>query len=169
MYKVSIGGHDHEVRNISDLLALSLVELAVLYNGLTKRKVKGFSSKKNGADAIWKELQKRSVTKGPKSTAAQPDKPRATQKTPKVKDEGEFLGGAAIPVKHTTAKMLRRIKKIKEHPGKGLRIKRWHLYKDGMTLKQVQETAGIQVVEVMFYVTKGLMKLEKPIEQPKAD
>lgn len=56
-------------------------------------------------------------------------------------------------------KMLATITKINVHPGKGLRVKRFHHYKKGMTLQQCNNTPGLAAIEVKFYVQHGLMEL----------
>lgn len=57
-------------------------------------------------------------------------------------------------------KMMRRIKWIGQHPGRALRIKRWHMYSLGMTLQQCKETEGLSHLDVLFWVDNGLMRLE---------
>lgn len=57
------------------------------------------------------------------------------------------------------ADMLRVIEWIGEHPGKSLRIKRWHLYRKGMTLQHCKETEGLDHLDVLFYVENELMRL----------
>ena len=63
------------------------------------------------------------------------------------------------------AKMLRKIGWVGKHPGTALRIKRWHLYKPGMTLQYCKETAGLDHLDVLFYVENGLMKLVEPTQK----
>ena len=62
-------------------------------------------------------------------------------------------------------KMLRKIASIGEHPGKGLRIKRFHLYRVGMTLQHCKETEGLDHLDVGFYVENGLMTLAEPTKE----
>ena len=62
-------------------------------------------------------------------------------------------------------KMLRKISWIGTHPGKSLRIKRFHLYSLGMTLQHCKETDGLDHLDVLFYVEHGLMRLEEPSKE----
>ncbi len=61
-------------------------------------------------------------------------------------------GLAAMPVvAKPQRKMLRRIEKIKGHPDKGNCIRRFHLYRDGMTLLHCKITEGLIPSDVTFY------------------
>jgi hypothetical protein len=68
----------------------------------------------------------------------------------------------AFTVKRPTARMAFTIRKLMEHPGKGLRAKRWDRYTNGMTLQHIIETEGLDQRDVMFYVKNGLMELVPP-------
>jgi len=59
-------------------------------------------------------------------------------------------------------KMLRKITYIGKHPGVALRIKRYHLYRVGMTLQHCKETDGLDHLDILYYVDNGLMKLSEP-------
>lgn len=56
-------------------------------------------------------------------------------------------------------KMLRVIDKIKGHPGKGNCVKRFHLYKEGMTLLDCKRTEGLIPSDVTFYAENGYLTL----------
>jgi len=56
-------------------------------------------------------------------------------------------------------KMLRVIDKIIGHPGKGNCIKRFHLYKEGMTLLDCKVTEGLTPSDVTFYAELGYLTL----------
>lgn len=56
-------------------------------------------------------------------------------------------------------KMLRVIDKIIGHPGKGNCIKRFHLYKEGMTLLDCKVTEGLIPSDVTFYAELGYLTL----------
>lgn len=71
----------------------------------------------------------------------------------------------AHPVKNPPRRLFARLTKIKDHPGKALRIKRWGLYKDGMTLLHCRETPGLDDLDVGFYVQNGLMKLTQATDE----
>lgn len=74
-------------------------------------------------------------------------------------------GVAAQPQKaKPQLKMLRVIAKKGNHPGTGLRIKRWHLYKEGMTLQHCKETEGLSHLEPLFWQENGLMVLRDATE-----
>ncbi|QDP61623.1 MAG: hypothetical protein Tp138OMZ00d2C19078261_84 [Prokaryotic dsDNA virus sp.] len=62
-------------------------------------------------------------------------------------------------------KMLRVITKINEHPGKALRIRRFHLYREGMTLQDCKLTGGLDHLDVLFYVDHGLMELREATDE----
>lgn len=64
-----------------------------------------------------------------------------------------------IQVAKPQHKMLQRIAHIGKHPGHALRIKRWHMYKVGMSLAQCKATAGLDHLDVLFYVQHNLMTL----------
>jgi hypothetical protein len=61
-------------------------------------------------------------------------------------------------------KMLRVIAKKHNHPGTALRIKRWHLYKEGMTLQHCKETEGLDHLDVLFYAEHKLVTLRDATE-----
>ena len=56
-------------------------------------------------------------------------------------------------------KMLRVIDKIIGHPGKGNCIKRFHLYREGMTLLDCKVTEGLIPSDVTFYAELGYLTL----------
>lgn len=69
-------------------------------------------------------------------------------------------GLAAEPVvARPQRKMLRVIDKIIGHPGKGNCIKRFHLYKEGMTLLDCKVTEGLIPSDVTFYAELGYLTL----------
>ena len=69
-------------------------------------------------------------------------------------------GLAAEPVvARPQRKMLRVIDKILGHPGKGNCIKRFHLYKEGMTLLDCKVTEGLIPSDVTFYAELGYLTL----------
>lgn len=71
-----------------------------------------------------------------------------------------IAGLAALPVvAKPTAKMLQVIASIKGHPGKGNCVKRFHLYKEGMTLLHCKQTPGLVVSDVTFYASLGYLTL----------
>ena len=80
---------------------------------------------------------------------------------------GSFIKGlAAEPVvARPQRKMLRVIEKIIGHPGKGNCIKRFHLYKEGMTLLDCKMTAGLIPSDVTFYAELGYLKLREPTDE----
>jgi len=75
-------------------------------------------------------------------------------------------GLAAQPQKaKPQRKMLRKIGKIKGHPGKGNCIKRFHLYKEGMTLLHCKVTEGLIPSDVTFYAELGYLTLVEPTDK----
>jgi len=66
---------------------------------------------------------------------------------------------ARLQLAKPSAKMLRVITHMGQHPGRALRIKRWHLYRVGMTLQHCKETEGLDHLDVLFYEEHGLMQL----------
>jgi hypothetical protein len=61
-------------------------------------------------------------------------------------------------------KMLRVIDSIKGHPGKGNCVKRFHLYKEGMTLLHCKVTEGLIVSDVTFFAELGYLTLREPTD-----
>lgn len=61
-------------------------------------------------------------------------------------------------------KMLRVIDKIIGHPGKGNCVKRFHLYKEGMTLLDCKRTEGLIPSDVTFYAELGYLTLREPTD-----
>lgn len=45
------------------------------------------------------------------------------------------------------------------HPGKALRIRRWHRYEVGMSVLHCRITEGLDHLDIGFYVKNGLMRL----------
>jgi len=54
-------------------------------------------------------------------------------------------------------KMLRRIASMGVHPGMGLGIKRWHLYRVGMTMQQAKTTPGLCYLDLTFWEKNKLI------------
>jgi len=54
-------------------------------------------------------------------------------------------------------KMLRRIAKMGVHPGMGLGIKRWHLYRVGMTMQEAKTTPGLCYLDLTFWEKNKLI------------
>ena len=76
------------------------------------------------------------------------------------KDGRPIKGLAAqVAVAKPTAKMLQTIASIKGHPGKGNCVKRFHLYKVGMTLLDCKQTPGLVPSDVTFYASLGYLTL----------
>jgi len=74
-------------------------------------------------------------------------------------------GLAAQPQKaKPQRKMLRVIDSIKGHPGKGNCVKRFHLYKEGMTLLECKTTEGLIPSDVTFYAELGYLTLREPTD-----
>jgi len=71
------------------------------------------------------------------------------------------LSGEAVVAK-PQRKMLRVIDKIIGHPGKGNCIKRFHLYREGMTLLECKTTEGLIPSDVTFYAELGYLTLREP-------
>jgi len=62
-------------------------------------------------------------------------------------------------------KMLRRIAKMGVHPGTGLGIKRWHLYREGMTIQQAKTTPGLCYLDITFWEKNGLVEMRECTDQ----
>jgi len=56
-------------------------------------------------------------------------------------------------------KMLRKIAKMHNHPGTGLGIKRWHLYREGMTLQDAKVTPGLTHLDITFWEKNELVTM----------
>jgi hypothetical protein len=56
-------------------------------------------------------------------------------------------------------KMLRKIAKMHNHPGTGLGIKRWHLYREGMTLQDAKLTPGLTHLDITFWEKHELVTM----------
>lgn len=75
-------------------------------------------------------------------------------------------GLAAEPVvARPQRKMLRVIDKINGHPGKGNCVKRFHLYKEGMTLLHAKVTEGLIPSDITFYAELGYLTLREPTDE----
>jgi len=61
-------------------------------------------------------------------------------------------------------KMLRRIASIGVHPGSGLGIKRWHLYRVGMTIQEAKTVPGLCQHDLTFWEKHGLIKMRECTE-----
>ena len=71
---------------------------------------------------------------------------------------------AKVRQKRPNSSLLRVISHKREHPGRALRIKRWHKYKEGMSVHYCWETAGLDHRDLGFYEKHGLMTL-RPMTQ----
>lgn len=107
-----------------------------------------------------------------KAPAAAPASPievaRANVQAKAAEGVGVTLHTSGQPIKGLAAepvvarpqrKMLRVIDKIIGHPGKGNCIKRFHLYKEGMTLLDCKVTEGLIPSDVTFYAELGYLTL----------
>jgi hypothetical protein len=90
-------------------------------------------------------------------------------RTAKHAPADQYVPRCAQPrvVQRVTRKALRRIHIVKQHPGSGLRAKRWANYREGMTLLEVAQAPNADVRDVHYYVRHGLMKLLPPTREPK--
>lgn len=79
---------------------------------------------------------------------------------------GQPIKGLAAQVQKAKPqrKMLRVIDKIKGHPGRGNCVKRFHLYKEGMTLLECKTTEGLIPSDVTFYAELGYLTLREPTD-----
>lgn len=152
---------------VDQLKDLTISQLLMVYNAHSVTQLKAFRDHKtavarctavlkNDAKAAPKAPKAAKEPKAPKAPKApkEPKAPKADGPPPKCERARE--------VKRETKGMLRTIKIVKDHPGQGLRAKRWDRYKDGMTLKHVIETPGLYRRDVMLWVEAGLMKLVDP-------
>lgn len=62
-------------------------------------------------------------------------------------------------------KMLRVIETIGTHPGKDMRVRRWHRYKVGMTLDECKMDHNMDHLDVFFHVRNGLMTLRDATDE----
>ncbi len=75
-------------------------------------------------------------------------------------------GLAAEPVvARPQRKMLRTIDTIVGHPGKGNCVKRFHLYKVGMTLLDAKVTEGLIPSDITFYAELGYLTLRDATDE----
>lgn len=90
--------------------------------------------------------------------------PKASTKAIDVAAAGTMpkCASAKVPVAKPQPKMLRRIASIAKHPGHALRIKRYHMYKVGMSLAHCKATPGLDHLDVLYYVEHNLMTLREP-------
>jgi hypothetical protein len=96
----------------------------------------------------------------PAVTQAKAAEPEAAQ--PEV---ALIKGVASMPQKaKPQLKMLRVIAKKHNHPGTALRVKRWHMYKEGMTLQHCKETEGLSHLDVLFYEEHKLVTMRDATE-----
>ena len=65
---------------------------------------------------------------------------------------------------HPSSPLLRVIAKKGTHPGYAHRIKRWHKYREGMSLLHCRETRDLDHLDVLYYEAHGLMTL-RPMTQ----
>ena len=62
-------------------------------------------------------------------------------------------------------KMLRRIASMGVHPGTGLGIKRWHLYRVGMTIQEAKTVPGLCYLDITFWEKNGLVTMRECTDQ----
>ena len=76
-------------------------------------------------------------------------------------------GSEAKPqVRKPVEDLLRVIDRKETHPGQGSRIKRWHLYRPGLSLLQCKELRGLDHKDVVpFWKNEGLVVLRDPTRE----
>ena len=79
-------------------------------------------------------------------------------------DAPEVTGGADADPQIGPPKenLLRVIDSMGQHPGQGLRIKRWHLYQKGLSLLQCKELRGLDHKDVPWWEERNLVVLRPP-------
>jgi len=84
-----------------------------------------------------------------------------------------FQHGQAMTIKGCSAntqkakpqrKMLRRIASMGVHPGMGLGIKRWHLYRVGMSIQEAKTVPGLCQNDLTFWEKHGLVTMRECTE-----
>lgn len=162
MDKITFNNKEHTKESVSKLDDAGLLSLRNLVaENLDVARVKSFRDHNQGVEDTWGLLNKWASqddgASGGKAKAKAKDKPKEPPPPAKC--------AKSQTVKRPTRGMFRRLQKIKEHPGKGFRIRRWDNYKDGMTLLDCAEGDETTPLDVGYYVEHGLMKLIEPTEE----
>lgn len=148
------------------LRAKSQEELLTLRNlvaeNLGVARVKGFKDHEQAVSATWKALEKFASTSSDQLASSE-TKPAKTEKAEKPPKEKRHVKGAdPAAVKRPTRAMFRKIQKIKDPD----RVKdRWDNYKDGMTILETIEGAGMTPLDIYFYADNGFVKLIEPTDE----
>lgn len=157
---------DDEEWCVEALETLGVPDLLTLRNNVARSlnvaEVKSFTDKKQAVTATWKALKKYQSTDADGGKLAEKPAPKA--KEPKAPAEPAKCG---LPqdVKRPTRAMFRTIRKVKEHPGKGHRIRRWDNYTDGMTMLDLVEGVDLDPLDVNYYIDQGLMERSDPTDE----
>lgn len=156
--------------------------ISTKYKSLPAKTVQGvkkspvFGKLAKGEEALQQTLPAAKATKAAKAdaaTKATTDNKAILQARANVAAKapdgiGVTLHTSGAPIKGLMAepvlakpqrKMLQMIDKIIGHPGVGNCIKRFHLYKPGMTLLHCKVTPGLIVSDVTFYASLGYLTL----------
>lgn len=141
----------------------------IVAENLGVARIKSFKDKEQALKTVWSALVKWDNQSEGAGSPKKADKPAKEKKVkePKAPKEPAGPSKASLPqtIKRPTRAMFRTIEKIKPHPGKGFRIRRWENYKDGMTLVQIAEGQDMDPLDIGYYVDNGLMRLNEPTDE----
>lgn len=125
-------------------------------------RISSFKNHDQAVQTAWKALEKWSTGDGA-AKPAKPAKPVKLSKEPKIL--GPAKCGFSQTIKRPTRNMFRTLTKIRAHPGEHFRMRRWENYKDGMTLLDTAEGDDMTQLDVVYYVSHGLMSLTEPTDE----
>lgn len=161
---ITFDKHDYTpevLEGMEDSTLLTLRNLVAENLGVAR--IKSFKDHKQAVDTTWKALDK---WNNQEDVAPVDVKPKSKKKAKEPKEPlPPAKTGFVQTVKRPTRSMFSRLTKIKEHPGKGHRIRRWSNYKDGMTLLECSEGDEMTPLDVGYYVQHGLMSLTEATEE----
>ena len=118
----------------------------------------------------------KSTTRAAMPEAAMPEAamPEVTGPTATETEAAMFQQRMAMTIKGCSAntqkarpqrKMLRRIASMGVHPGTGLGIKRWHLYRVGMTIQEAKTVPGLCHLDITFWEKNDLVEMRDCTDQ----
>lgn len=136
---VQLNGETIEINRAADMIGISLSDLATVYNDLTGKNIKKFSSKQEGQSRLWRAIQE--VDSVPEET---PEPAKQTGRKERIRKD------AIIRVQVT------------ENPKRegSSSYARFENYVDGMTVGQFLQKGG-QLADIRWDTSKNFISLEE--------
>lgn len=144
--------------------SLSIKELTAKYNAAAHmQKKKSVKSFRDRPTALRRTKEILEVFENQNKDGGTDETP-AKKAAPTAKVERVTAASRGRPTKRLTRRLCATIEKISEPP-KNRRLKFWDKYTDGMTIRHIVETDGLDDTQVRYWIGLGHMAIHFPTDE----